>query len=54
MGISSLEMWVAHRQRCLAFVVFGGRPSVREREEGRGKSEERDLSENVGRESFHA
>jgi hypothetical protein len=39
---------VARRQRCLAFVVSGGRPSVRG--EGRGK---RDLSENVGRVFFN-
>ena len=38
---------MARRQRCLAFVVSGGRPSVRG--EGRGK---RDLSENVGSECF--
>ena len=42
MGSSSPEMWVARRQRRMAFVVSGGRPSVRE--------EERDFSENVGRE----
>jgi hypothetical protein len=50
-GSSSPEMWVARRLRCLAFVVFGGLPSV-----GRGKREiclkmwEESVVFNLGRE----
>jgi hypothetical protein len=53
-GSSSPEMWVARRLWCLAFVVFGGLPSVRG--EGRGKREiclkmwEESVVFNLGRE----
>jgi hypothetical protein len=44
-GSSSLKMWVARRQRCLAFVVSGGRQSVRG--EGRGRRKERFIGKRV-------